>query len=143
MEIYSPDLAAAQRELLFIYQSDPNNPMLQKAKERLSLLGMQQKQIQQVLKTGKISYRIPVYSNVSGYILDNTAAANSSAAVPTASPQSAAPDDGMGAMGSSANTASNSSASTTVASTIMLREGQYIGAGQTLFTIYTNKNLIA
>ncbi|WP_163399463.1 efflux RND transporter periplasmic adaptor subunit [Flavobacterium fluviatile] len=143
MEIYSPDLAAAQRELLFIYQSDANNPMLQKAKERLSLLGMQQKQIQQVLKTGKISYRIPVYSNATGYILDNTAAGNSSTAAPAASPQSIVSDDGMGAMGSSGNAASNSSASSPAVSAIMLREGQYIGAGQSLFTIYTNKNLIA
>ncbi|WJS93467.1 efflux RND transporter periplasmic adaptor subunit [Flavobacterium johnsoniae] len=143
MEIYSPDLAAAQRELLFIYQSDPNNPMLQKAKDRLSLLGMQQGQIQQVLKTGKISYRIPVYSNATGYILDNTAAANASTAAPAASPQSAPSDDGMGAMGSSSSAASNSSASTPTSSAIMLREGQYVGAGQSLFTIYTNKNLIA
>ncbi|MBB4802549.1 MULTISPECIES: efflux RND transporter periplasmic adaptor subunit [Flavobacterium] len=143
MEIYSPDLAAAQRELLFIYQSDPHNPMLQKAKERLSLLGMQQKQIQQVLKTAKISYRIPVYSNASGYILDNSAAANASAAAPAASSQSAASDDGMGAMGSSGNAASASSASSPAAPAVILREGQYIGAGQSLFTIYTNKNLIA
>ncbi|MCC9066042.1 efflux RND transporter periplasmic adaptor subunit [Flavobacterium piscisymbiosum] len=143
MEIYSPDLAAAQRELLFIYQSDANNPMLQKAKERLSLLGMQQKQIQQVLKTGEISYRIPVYSNATGYILDNTATANASAAAPAASPQSSVSDDGMGGMGSSGNAASNNNASTPSASAIMLREGQYIGAGQSLFRIYTNKNLIA
>lgn len=143
MEIYSPDLAAAQRELLFIYQSDKNDPMLQKAKERLSLLGMQQAQIQQVLKTGKISYRIPVYSNATGYILDNTATANASTAAPAASPQSSVSDDGMGAMGSSGNAASNSRASTAAASAVMLREGQYVGAGQSLFTIYTNKNLIA
>ncbi|GGF14589.1 hypothetical protein GCM10011518_24920 [Flavobacterium limi] len=143
MEIYSPDLAAAQRELLFIYQSDKNDPMLQKAKERLSLLGMQQAQIQQVLKTGKISYRIPVYSNANGYILDKTAVGNTSTAAPAASPQSAVSDDGMGAMGSSGNAASNSRASTAAASAVMLREGQYVGAGQSLFTIYTNKNLIA
>lgn len=142
MEIYSPDLAAAQRELLFIYQSDANNPMLQKAKERLSLLGMQQKQIQQVLKTGTISYRIPVYSNATGYILDNTARASASRAAPAASPQNASSDDGMGAMGSSGN-AATSSAPAPAAPAIMLREGQYIGAGQSLFTIYTNKNLIA
>jgi len=143
MEIYSPDLAAAQRELLFIYQSDANNPMLQKAKERLSLLGMQQKQIQQVLKTGEISYRIPVYSNATGYILDNTARASASTAAPAASAQSLVSDGDMGAMGSSGNATSNNSASAPSASAIMLREGQYIGAGQPLFTIYTNKNLIA
>src|SRR5688572_21408324 len=62
MEIYSPDLVAAQRELIFIYQNDRNDPMLQKAKQRLSLLGMQPAQIEQVIRTGKPMYRVPIFS---------------------------------------------------------------------------------
>lgn len=142
MEIYSPDLAAAQRELLFIYQSDKNDNMMQKAKERLLLLGMQQGQIQQILKTGKILYRIPVYSNASGYILDKSAVRITSAASTGISTPAA--DDGMGSMGSDGSTPSSSNnVSTASASPILIREGQYVGAGESLFTIYTNKNLIA
>src|SRR5690606_24751315 len=70
MEIYSPDLAAAQRELLYIARSGNDENMLSRAKQRLSLLGMQPAQIDQVLKTGKVLYRVPVYSTASGYILE-------------------------------------------------------------------------
>jgi hypothetical protein len=142
MEIYSPDLAAAQRELLFIYQSDKNDNMLQKAKERLQLLGMQQTQIQHILNTGKILYRIPVYSNASGYILDKSIASNTSVAN-VSTPTSATTDDGMGSMGSNSASSSSNSASTASASPVLLREGQYVGAGESLFTIYTDKSLIA
>ncbi|TGD59256.1 efflux RND transporter periplasmic adaptor subunit [Flavobacterium humi] len=143
MEIYSPDLAAAQRELLFIYQSDKNDNMMQKAKERLQLLGMQQGQIQQILNTGKILYRIPVYSNANGYILDKSIAGNTSVAN-VSIPASASTNDGMGSMGSGSSTPSSSNnVSTASASPVLLREGQYVGAGESLFTIYTNKSLIA
>ncbi|WP_316632621.1 efflux RND transporter periplasmic adaptor subunit [uncultured Flavobacterium sp.] len=143
MEIYSPDLAAAQRELLFVYQSDKNDNMMQKTKERLQLLGMQQTQIQHILNTGKILYRIPVYSNANGYILDKSIAGNTSVAN-VSTPASASTDDGMGSTGSGSSTPSGSnSISTTTISPVLLREGQYVGAGESLFTIYTNKSLIA
>lgn len=50
MEVYSPDLAAAQRELIYVARNSPE--MLDGAKQRLQLLGMQPGQIAQVLKTG-------------------------------------------------------------------------------------------
>jgi len=70
MEIYSPDLAAAQRELIYISSSDDNALLLQRATQRLNLLGMQAAQINQVIKTGKPLYRVPVYSSVDGYIVE-------------------------------------------------------------------------
>jgi membrane fusion protein, copper/silver efflux system len=147
MEIYSPDLAAAQRELLFIYQTDRNDKMLQKAKQRLLFLGMQQAQIQQVLRTGKILYRVPVYSSASGYILEKTAAsANPSPSAPIPSTSSSSNGgDGMSGMSSagSASTNTTSSPVTNENSPVLLREGQYVNAGQTLFTIYNNNSLVA
>ncbi|MBA2331015.1 MAG: efflux RND transporter periplasmic adaptor subunit, partial [Flavisolibacter sp.] len=56
MEIYSPDLAAAQRELIYISRNDNNASLLQRAKQRLNLLGMQPAQIEQVLRSGKPIY---------------------------------------------------------------------------------------
>lgn len=142
MEIYSPDLAAAQRELLFIYQSDKNDNMMQKAKERLLLLGMQEVQIQHILNTGKILYRIPVYSSASGYILDKSTTGSTSVTSIAASTPTAA-QDGMGGMGSGSGTSGSTDVSTAAASPILVREGQYVGAGESLFTVYTNKKLIA
>jgi len=76
MEIYSPELVSAQQELLYISRSGNSENLLEGAKQRLSLLGMSTAQITQILKSGKASYRVPVYSSVSGYILEqeNTAA---------------------------------------------------------------------
>ena len=143
MEVYSPDLAAAQRELLFVAHSSPD--MLPGARQRLQLLGMQPVQIDQVLRTGNILYRIPVYSNSDGYILEksaaNTAAASGAMAPATAS---AAGGDGMGGMGAGASTAAATPAPTPPAATpVLLREGQYVSAGQSLFTIYQAKALVA
>ncbi|MFY0255541.1 efflux RND transporter periplasmic adaptor subunit [Chitinophaga sp. 30R24] len=135
MEIYSPDLAAAQRELLYVARNTDN--MLPQAKQRLQLLGMQPAQINQVLKTGNILYRIPVYSNSSGYILEKSA----TAASPIISP---APVEGVAMGGMEENVqVVGAVPATPVASPVLLREGQYVNAGQSLFTIYQAKDLIA
>lgn len=149
MEIYSPDLAAAQRELIYIYQTDPNGNMLLRAKQKLQLLGMQPAQIQQVLKTGKVNYRVPVYSNVSGYILEKTAPGTSPASAPgmTASAPSSGGGDAMGGMGSGVSSPGTSYVSSTSvtgnAAPVLLREGQYVEAGQTVFTVYSNTRYVA
>lgn len=140
MEVYSPDLAAAQQELLFLKGADP--AMLQSARQRLMLLGMSAGAIEQVLKTGKVNYRIPVYSNADGYILEKSAAAPAAAA-PSAAP-SAGGGDGMSGMGGASSPAAAVPApAAPVSSPVMLREGQYVSAGQSVFTIYNADRLVA
>ena len=138
MEVYSPDLAAAQRELMYVARNSPE--MLAPAKQRLQLLGMQPGQIEQVLKTGNILYRIQVYSNSDGYILEKSTATASAAPAPAATASSG--EDGMNGMGG-ASAAAAAAPSVPSASPVLLREGQYVSAGQPLFTIYQNKNLVA
>lgn len=144
MEIYSPDLAAAQRELIYVSRNDNDASLLQKAKQRLSLLGMQPVQINQVIKTGKPLYRVPVYSSVSGYIVEKNIAANaaaSGAAMPSASTPSS---DGMGGMGGDASSGNTSTPQQAINPTpVLTREGQYVGAGETVFTIYKDNSLVA
>lgn len=145
MEIYSPDLAAAQRELLFLHQRDRGSSMLPKAKLRLRLLGMQDAQIAQVLRTGKVIYRVPVYSNATGYILERPAAgATGTQALPGAASSSAG-GDAMSSMGGGGATATTTPApgAATATTPVLLREGQYVGAGQSLFTIYRNGSVVA
>lgn len=117
-EIYSPDLAAAQRDLLFVARRDDDPSLLQKAKQRLLLLGMSQAQISQVLRSGQPLYRVPVYSNASGYIVAQNAA---------------------GDMGASPEAVSEAMRNTP----LLIREGQYTGSGETLLTIYQSDNLNA
>lgn len=137
MEIYSPDLAAAQRELLYVAKNSPE--MLSAAKQRLQLLGMQSAQITQVLQSGNVLYRVPVYSNSDGYILEKTAQAQ----VATPAAPAASAGDGMGGGMQGGGTSSAAASPGPVASPVLLREGQYVSAGQSLFTIYQSSGLVA
>ncbi|WP_440135179.1 efflux RND transporter periplasmic adaptor subunit [Chitinophaga sancti] len=141
MEIYSPDLAAAQRELLYVAHGSPE--MLTGARQRLQLLGMQPAQIDKVLASGNILYRIPVYSSSDGYILEKST--TSPAAAPAAMAASSAAGDGMGGMsgGSAVAPAATPAPAAPTASPVLLREGQYVSAGESLFIIYQAKALVA
>lgn len=144
MEIYSPDLAAAQRELIYISRNDNNPSLLQKARQRLSLLGMQSSQIAQVEKTGKPLYRVPVFSTVSGYIIEKTLSATASNTTAAMPPSTTSSSDGMGGMNSQGSVVTSVSQQPTFnQSSILIREGQYVGAGETVFTIYQANNMIA
>lgn len=138
MEIYSPDLAAAQRELIYISRNDNDASLLQQAKQRLSLLGMQPAQIAQVIKTGVPLYRVPVYSSVSGYIIERNVTANAPSSALSSS------SGGMDGMGGAAPAATSSIQTPAISqSPVMNREGQYVTAGETIFTIYRSNSMVA
>jgi multidrug efflux pump subunit AcrA (membrane-fusion protein) len=143
MEIYSPDLVAAQRELIYISRNDNNSPLLQKARQKLNLLGMQPAHIAQVERTGKPLYRVPVYSTVSGYIIEKSLSAttsNTTAVMPPVSSSSG----GMNEMGGETNNTNTILQQPSFnQSPVIIREGQYVGAGETVFTIYQSGNMIA
>lgn len=143
MEIYSPDLAAAQQELLFISRTGNDPVMLNKGKQRLMLLGMTPAGISALLKRGTPSYRIPVYSNISGFILEKSATTAASAS-PTSSSALVTAGDGMASM-AGAETASAAPVvpAAPVNSPVLLREGQYVSAGASLFTVYSSDQLVA
>ncbi|ACU05249.1 efflux RND transporter periplasmic adaptor subunit [Pedobacter heparinus] len=143
MEVYSPDLAAAQQELLFLKNSEKDPALLNSAIQRLMLLGMNAAAVNQLLKTGKINYRIPVYSHANGYILEKNAAPVVAAPSPTGGSNGSS--DRMAGMGSAASTtgATISRPSTPASTPLLLREGQYVSAGQSLFTIYNADRLVA
>ncbi len=141
MEIYSPDLAAAQRELLLIARNGSNETLLQAARQKLVLLGMTPEQVQRILATGNILYRIPVYSNASGFILEKIAQAATANAAGTSAVASATP--GNVDMNSMEGTVAIPTAATVTAMPVLLREGQYVAAGQSLYTIYQTGSLVA
>jgi multidrug efflux pump subunit AcrA (membrane-fusion protein) len=141
MEVYSPDLASAQRELLMLGNDEGSRDLLLKAKQRLLLLGVTPGQIEDILKSGNILYKVPVYSPANGYILEQ------SASLPQAGAAMTAPSGSDGAaMDEMAGSSAASAAPTrplAAVSPVLLRAGQYVTAGQTLFTIYTSQGLIA
>jgi len=107
MEIYSPDLVAAQRELLFLQNGDSGN-VKSAAVKKLLYLGMTQSQIDRVLRSGVPEYQVGVYSPVNGFIVE-----------------------------------SGSSPSMEQAASVIIREGQYLNAGEGVFTVYGNSGLVA
>lgn len=69
MDIYSPDLLASQQELLFVVKSDPSNTsLINAAKQKLLLLGMSEGQLRQVIRTGKPSLTVSIFSDRTGHI---------------------------------------------------------------------------
>lgn len=143
MEVYSPDLAAAQQELLFLKRTETDSKMLAGARQRLMLLGMSASGVDQLMKTGKVNYRIPVYSSADGYILEKSAVVSPPSAAGSTAPAAGA--DGMSGMGGGGSSAAAvpAAAASPASSPLMLREGQYVSAGQSLFTIYNASQLVA
>jgi Cu(I)/Ag(I) efflux system membrane fusion protein len=115
LDIYSPELLTAQQNLLFLLKNDPENTgMIEASKAKLLLLGMQEKQLKQVMKSGKAAMTIPVYSSYSGHIHES---ANTGADMKK-------PDGSM----------NNTPALTTEG--LNLKEGMYLQKGQTVFSVY-------
>lgn len=148
MDIYSPDLANAQQELLFLKNN--NEPaLLEQAKRKLRLLGATDQQIKQVMNTGKVDYTVSIYSPYSGYVseLQNTsssAGGASSAGSTMITSESSGGSSSMGGMAGSGGSASNSTPSIPDVATnspLQLREGQYVSVGQRLFSL-VNSNVI-
>ena len=142
MEIYSPELAAAQREFLYIVNT-ADEVMINKARQRLLLLGMSESSIKDIIYEKEVLYRIPVYSNANGYIVERSFVNNTpgNSSPPNPSPS----NEDMSSMNVSAQpSASYAGRSAPELNTpILLRQGQYVSAGQAMFTIYRSKGVIA
>jgi Cu(I)/Ag(I) efflux system membrane fusion protein len=70
-DIYSPELVTAQQDLIFLSKnSRQETGLIEAAKQKLLLLGMTDVQVQQVIKSGKAFYSLPVYSPYEGHVHD-------------------------------------------------------------------------
>jgi Cu(I)/Ag(I) efflux system membrane fusion protein len=70
-DIYSPDMVTAQQDLLYLLKNSPQETgMIDAAKQKLLLSGMTSAQVNQVIKTGKPFYSLPVYSPYNGHVHD-------------------------------------------------------------------------
>jgi multidrug efflux pump subunit AcrA (membrane-fusion protein) len=133
--IYSPELITAQRELLFLVENDEDNrQLIDAAERRLRLLGMSEGQIADLIERKETRSTFNVQSPYSGYVISGQQTA---ASPPPATAQSAPAGemgDGMGAAPSKQNSVSKPQSA-------LVREGDYVSAGQTLFTIVNNDAL--
>lgn len=70
-DIYSPDMVTAQQDLIYLTKNSPQETaLLNAARQKLLLQGMTEGQVNQVIKTGKAFYTLPVYSPYDGHVHD-------------------------------------------------------------------------
>lgn len=131
LEIYSPELLTAQRDLLYLLKSDTeNSELIEGAKERLRLLGVSDSQINQLVSAGQESYSFSVFSPVNGYVVEAAALTTS---MPTgAQPANATMDGGMASGGPSSVRRTSTPLS---GSELLTREGMYVTTGQVIFKV--------
>lgn len=67
MDIYSPELVTAQQNYIFLLHQNEES-LLQAARQKLLLLGMNESQIQHLQKTKKAEYLVTIYAPSSGHI---------------------------------------------------------------------------
>lgn len=136
-EIYSPELITAQRELLFLLENDPDNTALIKAaKNKLELSGLTSSQIEQLVIRKEPGSTFNVYSPYSGYLMTGQPSPPASSTTPSAEDNGG----GMDAMGGTSSAPATSSSSTPSSGSI-IREGDYVTPGQTLFRVVSNDGL--
>ena len=123
LDIYSPEIATAQQELIFLKENDPGNATLHEhARRRLSLLGLTAGQISDVEASRKPLLSLPVFSPYAGLLVEN----------PGAGPTPTMPGGGMSDAKSALNPAPPPP-STATSAELSLKEGMYVQPGQRLF----------
>jgi membrane fusion protein, copper/silver efflux system len=146
MEVYSPELLTAQRELLYVFtQQKEDTQLLDATKQKLLLLGLTKEQIEKVIEEGKETFAFPVLSPYTGYIIESTTSS------PEVQPSSLAQPTSMGgggmgkkASGMQTSTAMGTSSSTSLlGQQISIREGMYVTTGQSLFKVVDGTRLWA
>lgn len=121
LDIYSPDMATAQQDLIFLKENDADNAMLlENARRRLSLLGMTDKQIQEVESKRKPLLSLPVFSPYAGLLVESPA------------PSPAATMTGSGMNGEKTGQSPTTPPAAANAE-FSLKEGMYVQPGQRLF----------
>lgn len=138
-EVYSAELVSAQREYLYLLKSDPSNlSIIESARHKLSLLGMSDAQLNDLKTKQDVAYTFAVYSPYAGYVISNVQPAPvASGNSVTASPMGGA---GMG-MGGTKSSASATQVIVSDAVGELIRAGNYVNAGETLFRIVNTDKL--
>jgi Cu(I)/Ag(I) efflux system membrane fusion protein len=112
MEIYSPEILTAEQNLIFLLQNDPSNSsLIEAAKQRLVLLGMEEQQIKHIMQSKNPLLTISIFSKYSGHVHE---AGNTKMNTVTAGMKDIA----------------------AITEELPLKEGMYVKKGETVFTIY-------
>ena len=138
-DIYSPELITAQRELLFLLENDAENkPLIDATKNKLELLGLGSAQINNLIQKKETTNTFSVYSPYEGYLITGK---EPSSSVPMPSSTSGATSGMNTGMGASTSASQSPAPTPTNSNVTLIREGNYISAGQTLFSVVNSDAL--
>jgi multidrug efflux pump subunit AcrA (membrane-fusion protein) len=133
-EIYSPELNTAARELVYILENDAkNDALITSTSTKLRLLGLSDAQIKRIIDEKKVDNTISIYSPYSGYVITDEATTPTQVSRSVAGV--AAGMDGM------ATSAGKNAITDNQPTATLLKEGDYVSAGQTLFRIVDDQAL--
>lgn len=119
-DIYSPELVTAQQDLIYLSKnSAQETELISAARQKLLLSGMTTAQVNQVVKTGKAFYSLPVYSAYDGHVHNTPPTQMQSDA------SNKAPTDYTNNL------------------PLSIKEGMYVQKGQTLFNVVNPHQLWA
>jgi membrane fusion protein, copper/silver efflux system len=144
VEIYSPELVTAQREYLYLLNNDAGNAdFIEGAKQKLLLFGMTPAQIARLKSEEDVSYTFPVFSNHEGYVvsLDQKAPSYTSSASTPATSGNGSGMSGMGGGQQQSTSSPSGMQQEQSQSASLIREGDYVQKGQTLFKVVSSKAL--
>ena len=124
LDIYSPEIATAQQDLIFLQENDAGNTtLIEHARQRLSLLGLTAGQIKKVETSRKPILSLPVFSTYAGLLVEN-AGSDPAGTVP-----------GVGMQDDQAGQSPVPPPSATSVAEFSLKEGMYVQPGQRLFSL--------
>ena len=133
-DIYSPELATAQRELLYLVKNDVDNvALIEASKKKLHLLGLSSSEVEKLLAGQQSNSVFSVFSPYDGYVITN-ADLPSIVQGETPGAKTADMEDGMGSSGVPAPSSGSPTA-------LIIREGNYVAAGQTLIKVVNTNDL--
>lgn len=135
-EIYSPALITAQRELLYLLENDESNTaLIESARKKLLLLGASAAQVKNLVAQREVSNTFALFSPYNGFLINDYESAPSLPGVAAFASDDPMPGDGYGRVSSAPGT------SGAAPSGVLVREGDYVSAGQTLFTVVNTSSL--
>ncbi len=126
-EVYSPELAAAQREYLYLRQNNSDQRLLAASRTRLELLGMDSVQLKALDESGSAVHNFKLYSPYSGFLISLTESAPVARKVPDV--------PGMGGGMGEAPSANLPVPVGGDSGSELIREGSYINRGEVIFRI--------
>ncbi len=137
LELYSPELNTYEEEFLHHLKTKSDSFLIEATKQKLKLLGLSEKQINEIETTRQTLKSITVYSPYSGFIFyDFQQQKNAPSSTASTAPS------GMNGMNGGGN-AQQSMATNSMQSAARISEGDYVSKGQTLFVLNDCKEVYA